>query len=268
MMTMSDEEKKDEENSDLTDLDLDDDLASALSQVEEEISEADLGKLEDLLEDADPSFSKDLESISSDDFAGVVIEKGSAADAVNEGDPSPTAFKAFLTNLPQEQKNRYSAAVIVVMVMIPLAILIYMGKILPKFELPYYVSMNEITQDVQTYPTDGVMVPLFDEFRSKAFTFNLPKTMINLKTADGNSAYGNFEFFLNLRDESDAVMIEEKQSEIIDMLQRVLEQVTWRELQSPIGKEKVKKIIRHQINQYMQANVVIGVYYRSVLLSK
>ena len=60
--------------------------------------------------------------------------------------------------------------------------------------------------------------------------------------------------------------IKKHQSEIVDKLQRVLEQMTLEQLESPIGKDKVKKVIRHQINEFLQGNFVVGVYYRSVLI--
>ncbi len=248
------------------DLDLDDDLADALGGDLE--SSGDVEDVDQLISELDPEFSQELEKISSEDFTGVIIEKDNVSDEVDEDAKAPSAFKAFIGNISAERKRRYMIAAAVVAVMIPLVILIFMGKILPKFELPYMVSMDEVSTTVYTYPTDGVEVPLFDEFRTNAFTVALPKTIINLKVDGGSPSYGEFEFFVNLRDKDLADSIKNKQSEIIDLLQRVLEQVTWQELQSPIGKEKVKKVIRHRINEFLQGNIVIGVYYRSVILQK
>lgn len=264
----ADEEESSGPKKGLDDLDLDDDLADALSGEGGEVSAESAEKLDEMISEADPEFAEKLKDISAKDFEGVVIDKGAAAEEVDEAAKVPSAFKAFLQNLPKDLKNRYFLAGAIVLIMVPLAALILMGKILPRFELPYTVQMDDITKDVYSYPTDGMRVPLFDEYRIKSHTFTFPETTINLRTNDGGAAYGKFQFFLNLRDKEDEELIEKRQSEIIDMLQRVLEQVTWQDAQTPLGKEKVKKIIRHRINEFLQANVVIGVYYRSVLLER
>jgi len=248
------------------DVEIDEDLAAALGDAgSEQEEEVDVDKA---LAEADPNFEKEMGEISNEDFSGVVIDKDAASDEVDEDQKVPSPFKAFIANIPDEVKRRYMMAAGVLIVLIPLAILVYMGKILPSFELPYVVSMEEVTQDIYTYDTDGRMMPLFDEFRTNSHTVQLPKAIINLKSVGGEPAYGEFQFSLVLRDKDLSGAIDAKKSEIIDLVQRVLEQVTWRELQSPIGKEKVKKVVRHRINEYLQGNIVLGVYYRSVLTSK
>ena len=265
---VEEEKKTGEEPSHEENLDLDDDLADALSDGEAggDGSEGGTGSesidVDQLISEVDPSFSVEMDTIASSDFDGVIIEKDKVADEVDEESKVPSAFKAFLNNLPEERKKRYIMAMATIAVLMPFAALVFMGKILPRFDLPYTLSMDQLTKEVVTYPSDGVQVPLFDEFRTKAFTVALPQTTINLQVDGDRPAYGQFEFFLSLRDKELTSAIKNKQSEIIDLIQRVLEQVTWKELQTPIGKEKVKKVIKHRLNEYLQGNVVIGVYYR------
>ncbi len=245
-------------------LDIDEDLAAALGDVEE----TDGVDIDQAIAEADPDFSKEIEAINSEDFSGVVINKENLSEEVDENEKVPSAYKTFWNNLPQGTKKRYYLAAGIIAVLIPFAILIYMGKILPRFELPYTLSFQELTKDIYSYPVEGVQVPLFDDYRTQAHTIQFPKTVINLRSSGDSPSYGEFEFSFVLRDEELSVAIKAKESEIVDLMQRVLEQVTWQELQSPIGKEKVKKIIRHRINEYLQGNVVIGVYYRHVVLEK
>ncbi len=260
--TKAENPEKDSDPNDI--LDIDEDLAAALGDVEESLSV----DVDQAIAEADPEFSKEIESISSQDFSGVVINKENLSEEVDENEKVPSAYKTFWNNLPQSTKKRYYLAAGITAVLIPFAILIYMGKILPRFDLPYTLSFQELTKDIYSYPVEGVQVPLFDDYRTQAHTIQFPKTVINLRSSGDSPSYGEFEFSFVLRDEELSVAIKAKESEIIDLMQRVLEQVTWQELQSPIGKEKVKKIIRHRINEYLQGNVVIGVYYRHVVLEK
>lgn len=246
-------------------LDLDEDLAAALDDNKDENPAV---NVDELIAEQDPEFAAKMNEISTEDFSGVKIDKDSASEEVDDSVEVPSRWKAYWQNIPDEIKTRYFSAMGVLAIAVPIAFFIFKGHLLPHFELPYYVSMEQLTKKVYSYPTDGVQVPLFDDFRTSTHTVQLPKSIINLRSKAGAASYGEFEFSLVLRDEGLSAAIQSKESELLDLMQRVLEQVTWEELQTPIGKEKVKKIIRHRINEYLQGNVVIGVYYRSVLMAK
>ena len=170
--------------------------------------------------------------------------------------------------MPSERKAKIIVAVLLLITMVPLGIYIMMGGLIPKFDLPYHISMNEISNKVYSYPTDGVEVPLFDDFRSNTFTMELPKVKINLQSEGPRPAYGEFQFFLSIRDKELKSAIEVRQSEIIDMIQRTIEQVRVKDLESPEGKERLKKAIRHKVNAFLEGNIVLKVYYQSVLIQK
>lgn len=247
-------------------LDLDEDLANALDLPEREEEES--VDVDAVIAEADPSFSEEINKIAGQDFTGVVIEKDKVSAEVDEDAKVPSPLRSFINNLPADLKARYKMAAAIIVVMFPFAFLIYKGYVLPQFELPYVMSMDEFSQKTFSYPTDGAKVPLFDEFRTKAHTVEMPKTVINLINTDGSASYGEFKFSLVLRDKEFSGAIKAKQSEIIDLIQRVLEQISIQELESPMGKEKVKKIVRHKVNEYLEGKVVLGVYYQSVILSR
>ena len=98
----------------------------------------------------------------------------------------------------------------------------------------------------------------------------LPETVFNLKVNSSSErpAFGRLEFFLNLRGKEFEPLIQKQQRKIIDLFQRTLEQVSWDELESPLGKEKLRKILRSKVNKYLEQDIVLGIYYRSVILSK
>lgn len=248
-------------------VEFDEDMASALEGAEEAAGEGEVD-VDAAIAEADPHFQKDLESLSGEDFSGVKIDDATASDEVDENQKVPSAFQSFINNLPQEIKTRYLMAGGLVLVALPLAFLAYSGNLLPSFKLPYVISMEEYTNKIYSYEVDGIQVPLFDDFQTSSHTIQLPRTVINLRSQDGSTSYGEFQLSLVLRDKALSAAIQAKQSEILDLIQRVLEQVSLQDLKSPVGKEKVKKVIRHRINSYLQGNVVLGVYYESVLVSQ
>lgn len=244
----------------------DEDLEEALGEEgDANVSGEDLDKM---IGEEDPLFQDELSKIKADDFANLVIESDQASEEVNEDEKGPSLWKSFFKNLPKEQKTRIYISLGIFSVLTPVIVLILMGKVLPNFNIPYNISMEELSGEIHAYPTDGVQVPLFDDYRSQAVTYELPKTMINLRKDGEATSFGEFEFFLNIREKELTSVIKDKETEIMDLIQRTLEQITWRELQTPIGKEKVKKVIRHRVNDFLQGNIVLGVYYRSIILQK
>lgn len=262
------EEIENQEAAPQDELDLDEDLADAIADIDEGLREASAGDIDAALAEADPDFAAELDSIAQSDFSGVVIDTDQASTEIDENAKVPSFLRARFDNLPKELKSRYMAALLIPLVTFPFAIAIYMGKILPSFSLPYHFSMKEVSEKIYTYSTDEPKVPLFDQFRSDAYTHSMSKILVNLRTESGDAAYAEFEFFLSLREEKISKLVEDKNSEIQDILRTILARLTWEELQTPLGKEKVKKTVRHQLNSFLQGNYVLGVYYRSVILKR
>lgn len=230
-----------------------------------------------VLTEADPKFAKEMEEMkaSKEDFSSHEVDKAQveAPATTEDGEESkekvPPAWLSFLKNLPPDKKLILGGAFGIVFISGLLIALLTTGTLLPKFKLPYIVTMSELSEVTYHYPTDDDYVPLFDDYRSNAFTVAMPEVVINLKPdSSGQRAYGRFEFFINIRDKELAPMVEKRQKEINDLIQRTLERVTWRELQTPVGKERAKKVLRHRINDYFEGNIVIGIYYRTILLNK
>ncbi len=250
------------------DLDLDEDLADALGEKTNiNLTDPNLD-LDQALLQADPSFKEEMDKIKATDFTGVVISSENQSEEVGEQEKLPPIVKIYWQNLSADKKIRYKAALIVLGTLLPISLLIYNGYLLPQFQFPYIMSMNELTEVVYSYGDDDIEVPLFDDFRGKAFTYALPKTTINLKADADKPSFGEFEFFINLREKELVDKIKARESEIIDIVQRTLEQITWGELQTPMGKERVKKVVRQRLNEHFDGNYVLGVYYRSIILQK
>ena len=246
----------------------DDDLGGVLGDEDgADFNDEAMDDIDSLINEIDPGFKDELNQIGEAGFGDHKISE-SQSELIDDQQKIPPAWKSFLKNLPREQKITMGIAAGVILVFFPIIFFLLSGHLIPNFEFPYKVRMDEMTSKIYSYPTDEAMVPLFDDFRSNAFTITLPGTTINLKPDGDQPAYGKFEFFLNLREKDLAKVIKKNEREIMDLLQRTLEQVTWRELQSPVGKEKVKRVLRSRINSHLEANHVLGVYYRSILLSK
>jgi flagellar basal body-associated protein FliL len=226
-------------------------------------------QMDSTLNDLDPGFKDELDTIASNNFDGVVIRKGETLKVGRQAKAKYfSIYINFLKNLPAATRKKLMLSGVILGLGFVISLLVSRGYFLPQFKFPYVVSMSELTDDVFNYPADGLQVPLFDDYRSKAFTFALPKATLNLRANGDEPAYGEFEFFLNLRDKDLTDMISKREKDILEIVRVALEDVSLKELETPLGKERVKKLIRYKINEYLEGNIVLSVYYRSVLLSR
>ncbi|MCB0377547.1 MAG: flagellar basal body-associated FliL family protein [Bdellovibrionales bacterium] len=232
-----------------------------------DMNEAELAMVDGYIREADPEFAEELDSISADDFKELDITEEQAKAAVS-AEEIPSRWRAFFNNLSDQQRFSLILGGSVALLGVLLVALLLGGYLVPKFEVPYLLSMEQVSKVVFPYALDDEEVPLFDEYRSRAYSYPLRATNINLKQEGDRPSYGQFQFFLNLRDKELEPVIKKRESELIDLIQRTLEQITWSDLQTPIGKEKVKKIVRMRVNDHLKGNYVLGVYYKSVLLSR
>lgn len=210
----------------------------------------------------------EFDRIAANQHEGVVISKGLSIEPNKGKAKRLIVLKDFIKNISPEVKKKSLLASLILFVGAVLSYSLLQGQLLPRFAFPYKVSFKELAQEIYSYPTDGLEVPLFDDSRSKAFTVALPKATINLRGEGDEPDYGEFEFFLNLRDRDLVIQVNNQQSEIVEIVRRSLENVSWNELQTPIGKDRVKKQIRSDVNKFLGGNMVLSVYYRSVILSR
>ena len=210
----------------------------------------------------------ELDRIAANQHDGVVISKGLSIEPNKEKVKILTILKNFVKNISPEVKKKTLIASSILLMAGVLVYFLVQGQLLPRFAFPYKVSYKKLAQEVYSYPTDGMEVPLFDDSRSKAFTVALPKATINLLGGGEEPDYGEFEFFLNLRDRDLVAQVNAQQSDIMEIVRGILEKMSWSDLQTPIGKDRLKKQIRADVNNYLGGNMVLSVYYRSVILSR
>jgi len=253
----SKQEKSMEEIEDLDDL-LDEDT-EALS----------MGELEGLFQEAAPDFQTSEELLKGADFTLLDNSAGTvgAGKTLILGKIQILVF-GVLQKLKSLGKGRALFLGGAIGTFFLLIILIATGLMRPSFQSPFEVSLKPWAKNIVDYDPKETSIPLFDSFRSKAFTVSFPKTVFNLKSSGSETRFGELEFFIELRDKKYEKLVLNRKSETIDRIQRIMEQVTWEELESPTGKEKVKKIVRNRLNKLFQRDIVLSVFYRSLLLSK
>lgn len=99
--------------------------------------------------------------------------------------------------------------------------------------------------------------------------YEIEKIVVNLK-GHANSDHlpmGLFEFYVELNSQEATVEFGDRKTEARHIIERVLEQLTYEELVSPQGKNKLKFIVRKELNDFLsKSHHVQQIYIKTLVL--
>ena len=78
---------------------------------------------------------------------------------------------------------------------------------------------------------------------------------------------GLFEFYVDLNSQEAAIEVKARELELKDLLQRTIEDETHYDLQGERGKERVKDLIREELNKVLTRGWVEDVYISNMVLN-
>lgn len=142
------------------------------------------------------------------------------------------------------------------------------GRWMPQIDKPIHDDMAEVVD--KTYSTAEVSwVPLYDALRQPGHRYLFDRFVVNLTRTGrdlSDNPMGLFEFFVELDSNKAAVEVKTRDHELRDLLQRTIEGETYESLSGEPGKEKLKNLIRSEINQLLQEGNVEGVFISKLIL--
>lgn len=154
-----------------------------------------------------------------------------------------------------------------------LSVFILKLTLAPKFSLNFgggifFRSFAEVADARFDYDEDEPMEDFTDPLSHPEHVMLLDKFIINLRHPRDGSAnpMGLFEFYLEASNQDSAVEIKDRQGEIRDAISRNLEQMSYNELITVEGKEKLKVILRKSVNAVLTKGQVRHVYIKTIVL--
>lgn len=125
------------------------------------------------------------------------------------------------------------------------------GRWLPSLFLDYTGDLGLIANRVRGYD-DQEQILLSDAFPQPFFTVLLEKIVLNLrKTSEHQNPMGAFKFYVRVDSQETAVEVKDRQIELLDSMQRALEELTYEEANGPGGKTTIKSLVRNEINRVL-----------------
>lgn len=112
-------------------------------------------------------------------------------------------------------------------------------------------------------PIDDFTDPLFHPEHVVMFD----KFVVNLRRPiDGSNPMGLFEFYFEASNQDCAVELKDREGESRDVISRAIEQMSYNELATGEGKEKLKVILRKAVNSILTRGQVRRVFFKTVVL--
>lgn len=141
------------------------------------------------------------------------------------------------------------------------------AQFLPTFNDPEVVSIDHhATEEYEFEPRHGYEA--FDSpLRNPEYVVLLRRVTVNLRnTRWRKGAIGVMQFYLQASNQEVAVEIKNREPEVLDHVQRVIEAMTYEELTHPEGKAIIKSEIRKVVNRSLSKGRVKKVFLKKMIL--
>ena len=198
--------------------------------------------------------------------AGAAATQGAKSAALSSVASAKQGFKSFLA-LPPKSKLLVGSVIALAILAFFVTKAVMSGRYLPSLEAKFIRSMEEIADAKFTYGEDEKMEEFTDPLHHPEHVVTLEKLVVNLRPgADGTNPMGVFEFFVEMSTHEGAVELKDREVEIRDTVSRTIEQMRYEELTTPDGKNKLKIVLRKNLNDFLSKGRVRRVFLKTIIL--
>ncbi len=170
--------------------------------------------------------------------------------------------------LTMRQKSGLVGGVILSFSILFLARLNLQGIWLPGLSSHGPVNLSAEGQPLVFIDPHRDSVPLFLFFPEARYTVLFSKVIVNLKRRSGHSEnpMGAFEFFVSLDTKEGVAELQQREGELLDRVQRGLEDLTYPELQGAEGPQRLREVVRRELNQALALGQVREVHVNTMVM--
>lgn len=144
----------------------------------------------------------------------------------------------------------------------------FKGRWVPTIDKPLIADFGSVAE--KSWSTKGEsFVPLFQALRQPEHRYLFEKVVVNLRRpefSEDSNPMGLFEFYVELDARSTAIEVKARERELLDLLQRTIEGETYNSLTGEPGKQRLKNLIRQELNQVLNQGWVKDVYISNMVL--
>lgn len=133
---------------------------------------------------------------------------------------------------------------------------------------PFLLSLEKVASQVYEYDPQTDLEPFYENLRVSFNIIQLPKMVVNLKKSEHSrdNPMGAFEFYLEGLVPEVTVEIKEREIEIRDRMQRVIEGFSFDQIESPEGKKLLAETLKAEINRHTTTGKLKNVWIKTVIV--
>ena len=143
------------------------------------------------------------------------------------------------------------------------------GHYLPTLEMNYLRSFADVADQKFSYDAHEPMEDFTDPIFHPEHVMLIDKIVVNLKRpSEDSNPMGLFEFYVEVSTDEAAVEIKDREVEVRDLISRTVEQMDYESLKTTDGKNKLKIVLRKNLNEFATKGRVRNVLFRNIVLKE
>lgn len=176
----------------------------------------------------------------------------------------------ILINWFKDLDRQFKVLVMVLILLVGILVVVmrsYLkGNYIPQWGPEVIYNMGDVADEVFEIKDLSDVISLYRVFPQDEIEFLFPKIVVNLKPSPAHSnPMGAFEFFVILDTQDTALEIRARREELHDALQRALESETYETLTGPIGKKRIKELLKKELNDRLTQGWVRDVLIKTMI---
>jgi flagellar basal body-associated protein FliL len=167
------------------------------------------------------------------------------------------------------QTQRLSSLIIILLALSSAWVLLanFKGIWLPQINEPLLQSFASVADRVETFNPKEGGESFYNAFPQERHEYLFPKMKVNLRrTPDSQNPMGAFEVIAQLDSKDTAIEVSDREVEFSDLLQRVFEDETFNDLESELGKSRLKSRLKRELNQKLTQGWVKDFSFKTFIL--
>lgn len=129
-------------------------------------------------------------------------------------------------------------------------------------------TLERVATEVYTYDPKTESEPFYDNLRSATNMILMPKMVVNLRVSSksGKNPMGAFEFYLEGMVPEVVIEIKDREVEIRDLMQRVLEEFNFDQAESAEGKLLINEKLKKEVNAKITTGKLKNVWIKTAIV--
>ncbi|MCB0386454.1 MAG: flagellar basal body-associated FliL family protein, partial [Bdellovibrionales bacterium] len=161
---------------------------------------------------------------------------------------------------PWLERSLYLGATLFILGFTTLIVLNLGGRWLPGLFDDYTRGFDMVADRVEEFDQKEWQ-KLDSAFPQPIFTVLLEKIVVNLSRSPGHrNPMGAFKFYVSVDSQETAVEVKDRETEILDYVQRAIEELSYEEVNGYGGRTQIKSLVRAEINRVLNQGRVQDVF--------